>query len=62
MRIYYATQTGTHPPRFLLFCNDPGRAHFSFRRYLENTLRERFRFGASPIRLEFRRRRPEREA
>jgi GTP-binding protein len=53
-RLYYATQTGTHPPRFVLFCNDPRRLHFSFRRYLANTLRERFGFGASPIRLEFR--------
>ncbi len=53
-RLYYATQTGTNPQRFVLFCNDPRRLHFSFRRYLENALRERFGFGASPIRLEFR--------
>ena len=56
-RLYYATQTGVHPPRFLFFCNDPARIHFSFRRYLENTLRERFGYGGSPIRLVFRARR-----
>ncbi len=56
-RMYYATQTGTHPPSFVVFCNDPRRLHFSTRRHLENTLRERFAFGATPIRLQFRARR-----
>lgn len=56
-RLYYATQTGVHPPTFLLFCNDPKRAHFSTRRRIENDLRERFGFGAVPIRLRFRGRR-----
>jgi GTP-binding protein len=56
-RVYYATQTGVHPPRFAIFCNDPGKAHFSVKRYLENSLRERFGFGASPIRMQFRPRR-----
>lgn len=56
-RMLYATQTGTRPPRFVIFCNDPSRIHFSFRRYLENSLRERFGFVGAPIRLEFRSRR-----
>ena len=56
-RLLYATQTGVHPPRFVLFCNDPERAHFSVRRHLENALRERFGFGPAPIRLVFRGRR-----
>ena len=60
LRLYYATQTGVHPPSFVLFCNDPSRVHFSFRRYLENTLRDRFGFGAAPLRLQFRRRRESR--
>ncbi len=58
-RVYYATQTGVHPPRFVIFCNDPDKGHFSVKRYLENSLRERFGFGASPIRLQFRPRRGE---
>jgi len=56
-RLYYATQTGVHPPRFVIFCNNPDKGHFSVKRYLENSLRERFGFGASPIRLRFRPRR-----
>jgi GTP-binding protein len=58
-RLFYAAQTGVHPPRFVLFCNDPARLHFSLRRRLENALRERFGFGPAPIHLQFRgRRRP----
>jgi GTP-binding protein len=56
-RVYYATQTGTHPPSFVLFCNDPTLLHFSTRRRIENELRASFGFGSVPIRLEFRRRR-----
>jgi GTP-binding protein len=60
-RVYYATQTGVHPPRFVLFCNDPSRAHFSARRRIENGLRRSFGFGPVPIRLDFRPRREARE-
>ncbi|NIM02285.1 MAG: ribosome biogenesis GTPase Der [Acidobacteria bacterium] len=59
-RVYYATQTGVHPPRFAIFCNDPDKAHFSTKRYLENSLREAFGFGASPLLLQFRPRREKR--
>jgi GTP-binding protein len=54
LRLLYATQTGTHPPTFLLFCNDPSLAHPSVRRQLVNRLRERFGFGSTPIRLRLR--------
>lgn len=57
LRLFYATQIGVHPPRFVLFCNDPKRAHFSVRRQLENGLRENFGLGPAPIRLQFRGRR-----
>jgi GTPase len=57
VRLFYAAQTGSHPPRFVLFCNDARRVHFSLRRRLEGSLRERFGFGAAPLRLEFRSRR-----
>ncbi len=57
IRLFYATQTGIHPPRFVLFCNDAKRVHFSLRRRLENDLRDSFRFGPAPIRLSFRSRR-----
>jgi GTP-binding protein len=57
VKLFYAAQTGVHPPRFVLFCNDARRVHFSLRRRLENSLRERFAFGAAPLHLQFRSRR-----
>ncbi len=57
VRLFYATQTGIRPPRFIVFCNEARRLHFSLRRHLENSLRERFGFGAAPLRLTFRSRR-----
>jgi GTPase len=57
VRLFYATQTGIRPPRFVVFCNEARRLHFSLRRHLENSLRDRFGFGASPLRLTFRSRR-----
>ncbi len=57
LKIYYATQVGTAPPRFVFFVNDPDLVHFSYQRYLENQLRESFGFEGSPVRMAFRRRR-----
>jgi len=57
IHMLYAAQTGVHPPRFTIVCNDPDHAHFSLRRHLENGLRERFGFGAVPLNIEFRKRR-----
>jgi GTP-binding protein len=54
LKIYYSAQTGTSPPRFTFFCNQPKMVHFSYVRYLENTLRAAFSFRGTPIRLEFR--------
>ncbi len=57
VKFFYATQADTSPPTFLFFCNDPKAIHFSYRRYLENELREAFGFDGTPIRLSFRSRR-----
>jgi GTP-binding protein len=54
LKIYYTAQTGTAPPRFTCFCNDPRLVHFSYVRYLDNTLRANFGFDGTPIRIEFR--------
>ncbi|HLZ30506.1 MAG TPA: ribosome biogenesis GTPase Der [Chloroflexota bacterium] len=54
LKIYYSAQVGTSPPRFACFCNDPRLVHFSYVRYLDNTLREHFGFDGTPIRIEFR--------
>jgi len=56
LKIYYATQARTAPPSFVFFVNDPQLVHFSYRRYLENKLREAFGFEGSPLRLSFRKR------
>ncbi|MBV9171350.1 MAG: ribosome biogenesis GTPase Der [Chloroflexi bacterium] len=54
LKIYYTAQTGTGPPTFTCFCNDPRMVHFSYVRYLDNTLRANFGFDGTPIRIQFR--------
>lgn len=53
-KIFYATQAEVNPPTFIFFCSYPELIHFSYRRYLENQLRERFGFYGTPIQLRFR--------
>jgi GTP-binding protein len=53
-RLFYATQAGVAPPTFVFFASDASAVHFSYRRYLENRLRETFGFDGTPIRLVFR--------
>ncbi|MBW9212409.1 MULTISPECIES: ribosome biogenesis GTPase Der [Terrabacteria group] len=50
-RIYYATQVGIQPPTFVLSCNDPKLLHFTYERFLENTLRNAFALEGTPIRM-----------
>ncbi|HQX63130.1 MAG TPA: ribosome biogenesis GTPase Der [Thermomicrobiales bacterium] len=57
VKFYYATQIDISPPRFVFFCNDPKSVHFSYERYLENQLRDQYRFDGTPIVLHFRGRR-----
>ncbi|MBZ5566006.1 MAG: ribosome biogenesis GTPase Der [Acidobacteriia bacterium] len=56
-RIYYLTQGGVAPPTFVAFTNRPGKLHFSFERFLENRIRERFGFLGTPIVIKSRPRR-----
>jgi GTP-binding protein len=49
VRLYYLTQAGVAPPTFIAFSNRPGKFHFSFERFLENRIRERFGFLGTPI-------------
>jgi GTPase len=51
LKIYYGTQVRSDPPTFLLYVNDPKLAHFSYVRYLENTIRKEYPFTGTPIRL-----------
>jgi GTP-binding protein len=50
-RIYYATQTSVAPPTFVLSCNEPKLMHFTYQRFIENTLRSAFDFEGTPIRI-----------
>jgi GTP-binding protein len=54
LRIKFATQAEINPPTFVFFANDASLLHFSYKRYLENSLRKRFGFEGTAIRLIFR--------
>ena len=56
LKIYYMTQTSVAPPTFVIFCNSEELFHFSYRRYLENCLRDTFGFAGTPIKLVIRQR------
>jgi GTP-binding protein len=56
VRILYAAQIGTAPPRFVFFTNVATTFHFSYERFLVNQLRDKFGFVGSPIRIQVRRR------
>ena len=49
LKIYYMTQVGVKPPTFVIFVNDRELMHFSYRRYIENQLRQNFGFKGTPI-------------
>ena len=51
LRIFYATQTGTVPPTFVLFVNDTKLISDNYLRYLENNIRKAFNFEGTPIRI-----------
>ncbi len=51
LKIYYSSQVSVEPPTFVLFVNDPELFHFSYKRYIENKLREAFGFIGTPIHI-----------
>jgi GTPase len=54
LRIQSAQQVAVSPPTFALRVNLPDKIHFSYERYLINSLRHAHSFAGSPIRLLFR--------
>jgi GTP-binding protein len=54
LKFYYVTQPAVDPPTFVFFVNDKELVHFSYARYLENQIRERYGFIGTPLRLHFR--------
>ncbi|MFP6153319.1 ribosome biogenesis GTPase Der [Helicobacter pylori] len=49
VKVYYATQFATKPPQISLVMNRPKALHFSYKRYLINTLRKEFNFLGTPL-------------
>ncbi len=54
LKMKYATQTGTKPPVFSIFCNAPDLADDNFQRFIENRMRAKFDLTGTPIRIKFR--------
>lgn len=54
LKIYFGSQVSTDPPLFLFHVNDKELVHFTYKRYLENRIREDFPFEGTPIRISFR--------
>ncbi|TMF74520.1 MAG: hypothetical protein E6I12_13940 [Chloroflexi bacterium] len=51
LKVTYATQSSDESPTVVLFVNDTGLLHFSYRRYLEKKVRERFGLSGNPLKL-----------
>lgn len=49
LKIFYMTQVSIKPPTFVIFVNNPELLHFSYKRYIENQLRDAFGFKGTPI-------------
>ena len=54
IRFHHVTQADARQPTFVFFVDRPDAVHFSYQRYLENTLRKRFPYPGTPIKLQFR--------
>jgi len=52
-KIYYGSQVDSNPPKFLVSVNNPNHFHFSYKRYLENKIRDNFGFHGTPIIIEY---------
>ncbi|AYU55277.1 ribosome biogenesis GTPase Der [Staphylococcus debuckii] len=51
LKVFYATQVAVEPPTFVVFVNDAELMHFSYKRYLENQIRDAFGFEGTPIHI-----------
>ncbi len=52
-KIYYGSQVDSNPPKFVVSVNNPNHFHFSYKRYMENKIRDNFGFEGTPITIEF---------
>lgn len=53
-KIYFGNQVDVNPPKFILNVSNPNHFHFSYKRYLENRIRDNFGYYGTPIVLEYR--------
>lgn len=51
VKLLYAAQIGVHPPSFAIFSNAPNEIQESYKRFLENRLREEYELDGTPVRL-----------
>ena len=51
LKIKYVTQASVTPPSFIFFVNETALMHFSYKRYLENSIRKAFDFSGTPIKI-----------
>jgi GTP-binding protein len=56
VKLFYAAQAGVDPPTFIVHCSYPETLHFSYKRYVQNRIRETFGFDGTPVRVFFRKR------
>jgi GTPase len=56
LNLLYGTQTGTRPPRFRFFVNDPGLVTRDYGYWVENQVRDRFELEGVPVSIDFVRR------
>ena len=54
LKLYRVKQDGIRPPTFIFYVNNTSRVHFSYERYLANTIRETFEYDGVPLKIEFR--------
>ena len=56
LKLYYITQVSVKPPTFVIFINDKKLTHFSYTRYIENSIRSTFGFRGTPLNFIYRER------
>ncbi len=53
VKIKFISQVDQNPPTFLISCNDHSKVHFSYRRYIENQIRDAYDLVGTPVKFEF---------
>jgi len=51
LKVLYTTQVSVKPPTFIVFVNDPELMHFTFKRFIENRIRDAFGYTGTPIKI-----------